>query len=135
MVPPRLRAPLLFCALVLFTGVFAGSKLGLYDAVPHFDKVMHLSGGLAAAWLALSLMRGDITLMRPWKQKLVIVSVAALISVFWEFAEYASNFTQHTFPGFYMYLHSGNLADTIGDLVCDLVGATAFALFALKRRR
>jgi uncharacterized membrane protein YjdF len=130
----RFRAPLILSALILFVGVFAGGKLGLYAAIPYFDKVMHFSGGIAAAWLAWVFLRDDIAPLQKWKQALIVVSVAALISVFWEFAEYASNFTEHAFPWFYRYLHSGNLADTITDLVCDLAGAFVFSAWALRKR-
>lgn len=131
----RTTTPVLFGCLVLLTGLFVGEYWGLYAFIPHFDKVMHISGGLAVAWMAMALLQSDIEGLAAWKQALIIVSVTSLIGILWEFAEYGSNSIRYTHPVWYHYFHSGDLADTVGDLIADLTGGAAFILGALYKER
>jgi hypothetical protein len=129
----RARTPILLGLLILFIGIFAGGYWGIYSHIAHFDKFLHLSGGLALAWMAMALFQDDLSKL-PWqKQLLIIVSITCLIGVLWEFAEYLSNSTRYTYPLVYHYFHGGDLADTLGDLVADLTGATVFAGWAIIR--
>ena len=129
----RSRWPLIFGLFVLLVGVFIAERFGLYYSIPHFDKVVHVCGGLAVAWMAFTLIQDHIVSMSTLKQLLVIVSVACFVGVLWEFAEYAANFTQHSYPWFYHWYHGGDLADTLGDLAADIVGGAVFALWALRK--
>ncbi len=129
----RTRYPLLFSALVLFVGLFIGSEWGFYSAYPSFDKLLHFAGGLAMAWLALALLQDDIVHLPAWKQVLIVVSVAAFIGVVWEFAEYVSGFTKESIPLLYRYFRGGDLADTLGDLLADIIGGSVFAFWALYK--
>ena len=129
------RTPLLFGLIVIAIGIFFGEYFGLYDHIPHFDKILHLTGGIIAGWLAFAFLHDDIRKAPRSRQALIVVGMACLIGVLWEFAEYAGNFTRHTYPLLYHYFHGGNLADTLGDLVADISGATLFAFWALYRDR
>jgi hypothetical protein len=131
----RTSTPLLFGSLILLIGLFVGEYWGLYAFIPYFDKILHVSGGLAVAWMAMALLQSDIEGLRGWKQVLIIVSVTSLVGVLWEFAEYWSNGIRYTHPLWYHYFHGGDFADTIGDLIADLSGGTAFILGALYKER
>jgi hypothetical protein len=134
---PRLNltAPLVFSLAVLLFGVFISQQFGLYAAWDQFDTFMHFIGGIAAAWLALALMQADIVRMAPWKQVLVLVSLAALAAVLWEFAEYMAGFGRDVVPWLWSWFHGGDLADTMLDLTAGLAGALLFSLWALRRER
>ncbi len=131
----RTRWPLVAGLTVLFIGIFVGEAWGLYYVFPHFDKVMHVAGGLAIAWFALSLFQDELVRWRPWRQALVLLGVTCLVGVVWEFAEYLANFSRTSYPLLYHWFHGGDLADTLGDLAADLTGGSLFVLWALARER
>jgi len=131
----RTFTPFITGLAVLAVGVFFGVWWGLYDAIPHFDKMIHVLGGVVAAWLILSLLQKEVTRMAGWKQVLIITGVAVLTGVAWEWAEFASNYAQFSHPTWYFYFHGGDLADTMVDLVADTLGALLLIGWALYKER
>lgn len=87
------------------------------------------------AWLALALLQNDITHLPAWKQFLIVISVATFVGVVWELAEYVSSFSKESIPTLFRYFSGGDLVDTLGDLVADIVGGSAFAFWALYKER
>lgn len=87
------------------------------------------------AWLAMALLQDDVAHLPAWKQALIIVSIATFIGVVWELAEYVSGFSKESVPLLYRYFSGGDLIDTLGDLLADIVGASTFALWALYKER
>ena len=131
----RTRWPIILGLAILFVGIFAGERWGLYYRFGNFDKVLHTLGGLTVAWMALALFQGDITHLPWYRQFLLIVGQVILVGVIWEFAEFAANSTRYSMPTLYHYFHGGDLADTIGDLAADLGGGAIFVLWALYKER
>lgn len=131
----RTRTPIIFGIFVIFLGIFVSEYFLLYQKFAHFDKVMHALGGLAAAWIGLSLLQEEVTHMAAWKQILIFVSFATLAGVLWEFAEFAANTTRTSWPLLYHYFHGGDIADTLGDIASDIIGALALSLWALRKER
>jgi hypothetical protein len=131
----RTRWPVVAGIALIVFGIVAAEQWGLYYRIPNFDKVLHVTGGAIAAWFALSLLQDDVTRLKPWKQALIIVAIACTIGTVWEWAEFFSNGTQHTFPVWYHYFHGGDLTDTIGDLIADVTGAVLFAGWVLYKER
>ncbi len=129
--------PFSAAAIIILVGIFFGEYYRFYDRIPHFDKALHVLGGLTAAWILDYFFFEEIKHMSAMRIVLVLVAGACLVGVLWEFAEYASNFTSHTYPLWYHYFHGGDLADTIGDLVADISGATLLTvpLVAQKKKR
>lgn len=133
----RLRywLPVTAAFLVLFVGLFVSERLLLYDRIAGFDKVMHVAGGLVAVWILDYVFYEEIKHLVPLKILLLLVGGACLVGVFWEFAEFAANFTRQSAPWLYHWFHGGDLNDTIGDLASDLLGAMLFAVpLALRHR-
>lgn len=128
----RARTPLFFGLLILLVGIFAAEYWDLYHLVPHLDKLLHVLGGIVVGWLALAFLQDDIVRLSGWKQALIIVSVACLVGVLWEFAEFAADFSP---VWLYHWFHGGDLADTMGDLASDVGGGLIFALWALRKER
>ena len=116
-------------------GIFFGVWWDLYDHIPYLDKILHILGGITSAWFVLALMQREITHMAPGKQALILMSVTAFIGVAWEWAEFASNYTQYSHPTWYFYFHGGDLADTMIDFVADIAGALLFTGLALWKER
>lgn len=131
----RATAPVIIGLLLIGTSVFVGEQLRIYYAIPYFDKMLHLLGGVAVAWFALAFIQKDIAPITIWKQLIIVVGIATLIGVVWEWAEYGSNFTKHSVPLWYHYFHGGSIADTLGDLAADILGATIFSGWAIMRAR
>lgn len=129
------RIPVIIGILLICMSVFVGEQLRIYYAIPYFDKMLHLLGGVAVAWFALAFIQKDIAPIATWKQLVIVVSISTFIGVVWEWAEYASNFSKESFPLWYHYFHGGNVADTLGDLAADILGAALFTGMALFKAR
>lgn len=122
--------------LLLLVGIVLGERYLLYDKVPYFDKILHLTGGVIVAWFFDYIFFEEIKHMAHWKIILVLVSSACFIGVLWEFAEYLSTFSRHTYPLLYHYFHGGNFADTMSDLTADIVGGILLSVpLVLKKKR
>lgn len=131
----RTRTPLIAGIILLFIGIFASEYWHIYTRVAHFDKILHILGGVTVGWMAFALLQKEIQHLSGMKQLLIITALTCLVGVLWEFAEYLSNFTRHAYPVWYHYFHGGDLADTLGDIAADLIGGTTFALWALYKER
>ena len=131
----RTRFPILFGCFILFFGIFIAEHFGIYDHVAHFDKIMHVLGGLAVGWVAMALLQNDIARLPWYKQLLIITSIACFVGVVWEFAEHLANGLRYSHPMIYRYYHGGDLTDTLGDILADIIGGALFALWALWRER
>ena len=130
----RVRTPVTIGFILVVGGIFVSDYLGLYT-IPWFDKFMHTSGGIVAAWFALALLQNEITHMRAWKQVLIILGVSMLIGVVWEWAEYGATLSRYDLPWLYRWFHGGNLSDTLGDLIADTGGAILMCIWALRKER
>lgn len=130
----RIRTPVAIGFVLVVGGIFVSEGLSLYT-IPWFDKVMHTAGGIVAAWFALALLQNEITRMRAWKQIIIILGVAMLIGVVWEWAEYAATLSRTDLPWVYRWFHGGDLADTLGDLIADTGGAILMLIWALRKER
>ena len=85
-----------------------------------FDVLAHLLGGFAIAWMAMILLerwrrRDWITLYPFIFRDYIVFSTVALIGVIWEFWE----FVMQAVTG---DLYQPSIADTMNDLLMDLIG-------------
>lgn len=103
-----------------------------YGRWPSIDIPMHLLGGFAMAYF----FSGSLTilckhqLINPQDRFVRIILVFALTCVavvFWEFAEWVADHTLGTFSQL-------GLDDTIGDMLCGILGGTVFLLLSLFRK-
>jgi hypothetical protein len=123
--------PLIFGLTVLFVGVFVGEQWSLYERSPRVDDILHLTGGIAVAWMLHAVLKDELAPLSKPLRAAFIIGGACLVGVLWEFAEYASNFAP---AWWYRYLHSGDLPDTLRDLAADILGASIAAFGALRSR-
>lgn len=107
-----------------------------YKPDNHFDDFMHL---LAGFWIGLIVMRlihkyHLLSLNNAfWANCLLIASLALTIGVFWEFFEFSIDYFDRYFYG--VSTLPANVADTLGDLLYDFIGASLAALFFLKKEK
>lgn len=118
--------------IALFIAHFAGQFLGLYEALPKFDYLVHFLGGI---WVALviigfgeahpkfSMLKNNVFL-----NFLIIISLTTLIGTFWEFFEFI------VYKISFLAGHSPKpqtWSNTLFDLFFDMAGAgvASFLLF------
>ncbi len=123
------KSSIILGILLLIVAIFVGTYFGIYDKVPHFDKVLHLVGGAIVAWFFSDWFLWEYKLTR-FQKIILMVAGAALVGTLWEFAERLSSiYSPGRFPLLYKYFYGGDLNDTLGDLAADLVGAFTFSVF------
>ena len=101
--------------------------------VPHFDKVLHVGGGVVVAWFFYRYLGNYLNSFSHFKQFLILVAMTALVGLIWEFAEYGARFIATSHPVIYQYFHGGDLKDTLGDLLADLIGGVLYAVPSINR--
>lgn len=102
-----------------------------YDRLPWLDIPTHFIGGALIAYSAFVFFgmleaRRAAHFRSRFVKILFIVSLVALIAVFWEWHEFLRDilFGEHTQP---------SLADTMGDFFMGLLGGFVSALFVTRR--
>lgn len=130
----RYLYPVIVGVLGLFLGVIVSSYLHLYTLIPHFDKLMHAFEGFIVAWFFSIFYTTSLSHLSGSQRLILLVAMAGLVGILWEFAEYASSvLTPNHFPGFYGYFHGGNLPDTLIDLLADLFGGLLFFVWFIRK--
>ena len=118
--------------LVFLLHVFISRVLNGYILYPPIDIPMHFFGGVAMAYflsasfgaLPDGAVRGDL---RAIAQFVVVVSLTATASTFWEFAEFISDVLFGT-------LAQLGLEDTLLDMALGIAGGTSFVLMSWRQR-
>lgn len=109
-----------------------------YRIIPWVDIPLHISGGVIGALIlyrVFGLFEGKIDLHRNFPTTfLIVISLAALAGVFWEFGEFFYDQTVDLFAFNVAHVQLGN-NDTLMDLASDLIGAGAVAIFMRLRYR
>ncbi len=130
------RAAILTGTAVFLTNV-ASLALGWYLVRPDIDIPLHIGGGLAAGMFAIALhddfkRRHKIGRTPAWYDLLFVLGFVSLVAITWEFHEYVLD---RTLVANYRFAISQiSVADTIGDFLNGLIGASAsFAAFGRRR--
>ncbi|KKT87180.1 MAG: hypothetical protein A3J46_00170 [Candidatus Yanofskybacteria bacterium RIFCSPHIGHO2_02_FULL_41_11] len=134
MINKRYLRPLICGLIVIIIGSVLATNFHIYSSIVHFDKVLHVSGGLVAAWFFGVIWGSKLSGFSNFEKFLILISLAALIGWVWELMEFiVSASWLAEFPTLHRYIYGGNLIDTIGDLPADIFGASLFALFYISR--
>lgn len=127
-------------AIATGTAVFLANLLSLaagwYLIFPSIDVPLHFFGGLATGMFAIALhddfkRRHKIGRTPRWYDLLFTLGFVSLVAIAWEFHEYALDRT--LFTHFDLAVSQLSVADTIGDFLNGLLGATA-AYLSFGRR-
>jgi hypothetical protein len=120
----RLLKHLVFLMFFIFLANSLALKLHWYSLVWYFDIIMHTLGGLWVGMFFLYVLERNKA--KPMNLKLVMKVILATLAVglIWEAYE------------FYIYQHLSqnpfDLADTLSDLLCDIIGAVLACVYFLK---
>ena len=119
--------------LAVFTmHVLAAKVIHLYRTHPSADIPMHIAGGAAIAFLFWSMATRAsaveaIGRINKFGLCLLVFGLVGTTTVFWEFAEYASDLWFHTGA-------QSGLPDTLGDMFFGIVGGAVFLVVAAMRK-
>ena len=119
--------------LTVFTlHVLASKVFNIYGRFPHFDKPMHVLGGIAIDfWFHVASLRGSaFGVLGPYHRVthcLLVFGWTCVAAVFWEFAEWLSG------PYRSVTRHAGGASDPMNVRrgVCSPASATTRAAIAL----
>ena len=132
----KYKTAIIYLTLLLLTnlGTFYWS---LYQEYGWVDIAQHLAGGFFVAMFMVVYLRNNLA-NNFLKNVVVIVGATVLVGVLWEFAEYIAN--QALIEPSYKYFgirayFMGDLQDTIGDLLNDIIGSSVFSLLHFFRSR
>jgi hypothetical protein len=117
--------------LVFLLHVFISLVLNGYVLYPPLDIPMHFFGGVAMAYFLAkcfaALPEGAVApALRPFAEFVVVLSLTATASVFWEFAE----FTSDTFFGTHAQV---DLDDTLFDMALGIAGGATYLLMGWRQ--
>lgn len=109
---------------------------GLYRSMAWVDMPVHFLAGVFSAaifyWFFQRFPSHFDTSRHFWVTLMMVLGWAALVGVFWEFAEFLYDFLIARY-GLGLNTLQFGLRDTLGDLVCDLLGALSLAIFVKLR--
>lgn len=131
----KFRLPLLAILTVIIVHVILMAA-NVYGMLPDIDNLLHFSGGLVMAMLAIAIHhdmtdKHDLQGHPLWYHFLFVIGFVMLIGVAWEFHEYVLDNTAVVWWGWPK--NQLNLADTMLDFVMDALGGTV-AFFIFKKR-
>ncbi|MEE4362132.1 MAG: hypothetical protein V2I63_11490 [Pseudomonadales bacterium] len=118
--------------LFAFASLFLGEIHGWYDRFWWWDMVLHLGSGFLGGILGFVLVHvlneeTDVRMsMRPGFVALFAFMFSLGFGTLWEIFEFAMDLA------FDMNMQKSGLADTMGDLVVDAIGALAMALLGYR---
>ncbi len=131
-----LRRNLTFFLLSFFALHSVVSMGGFYRSMSWVDMPVHfLAGVLSAAvfyWFFQRFPSHFDASRHFWVTLLMVLGFAALVGILWEFIEFLYDFLIAKYSFNLDTLQFG-LRDTLGDLLFDLLGALALAIFVKLR--
>jgi hypothetical protein len=118
--------------VVFLTHLIAARVLHLYDLFPHVDILFHFLGGLSIAFTATHLFcyleSENIIDLNKAIFLVLVISLTATTTVFWEFAEFLSDQLLGT-------QLQPNLANTMQDQFLGILGGCTWIVFYDFRHR
>ena len=114
----RKNLSLFLCFTGLVIGLyFLGAHFSLFYILNGFDKVVHITAGIALAFLGFALFP---------KNKYAILGLTLTVAVIWEIFERVGHIWWPTWIGF------GGFWDTIFDVLCGILGALIIIIWKKK---
>lgn len=119
--------------LIFLIHVFSITVIDVYDIWSEFDTPMHIAGGFSIAYFftgayivakSIKLIGQNINIVKY----LFVFSMTGIVTIFWEFAEFASD----RFLGTRM---QGGVGETLLDMLLGMFGAILFISFFHNRSK
>jgi len=119
--------PTVFGIVLVAVTIYLSGRYGLAYSYTHFDTIMHFVGGVISAWIVVALFRHDLSSLRQWVQVAMTIGLVLIIGLAWEIAEFSTIFIKDSYPAVHFYFQGGDVRDTLGDLIVDMVGGIVFS--------
>ncbi|MBU2101507.1 hypothetical protein KKH05_02210 [Patescibacteria group bacterium] len=132
----RLKRNLTFFLVSFFTFHSVASINDWYRSMAWIDIPIHFTAGVLSAavfyWFFQRFPSHFDASRNFWVTLIMVLGFAALVGVLWEFTEFTYDFLIAKYGLGLKTLQFG-LMDTLGDLLSDLAGALALAIFVKFR--
>lgn len=128
-------------AIFLYCAIYLGEVRSFYYQVPHWDKILHTFSGAMLGAFGLTLIsflnKTDKipVYLSPLFVAIFTFCFAVAIGVVWEVYEFTidslflTNMQKYALENGTLLKGQAALADTMGDLIVDCIGALAFSVF------
>ncbi len=122
--------------VITFTLSIIATLYGWDNDCAWYDIVLHLAGGFFVAMFLYDYLSSTLGGNSWFKKAILIIGYTLFIGVLWEFTEFLAG--KFLSGPFYNTFHVrtyfiGNLQDTLGDLLNDIIGGLALAIVYKKR--
>lgn len=118
--------------IFMTAGPYAGSALGVYGYIDHWDKLVHFDSGIMLAWAGMVAVRSveqQLDIVLPcWFALSIAVATPMAFAAAWEICEFTSDHLLGT------HAQLGN-TDTMGDIISATIGALVTLVVTLAWRR
>lgn len=126
-------AVLVFYEIFIFLGILGGSGWELYSYGFYFDKIVHTASGVLFSLIFYNIF---VIYNKDYNKLfwifIITFSFSMMIGGFWEICEFTSdaifNGNAQKYAGF---TERAALMDTMGDIICDFVGAIVGSVMAI----
>ena len=99
-----------------------------YVSIPWYDMMMHTLGGIFLGVFTAAIFTRHIKEMNRFEIIVTILLMVLIIGLGWEYFEYA---VQYFIKG---SARLADVADSVSDICCDMIGGVVGALFVLKSK-
>jgi hypothetical protein len=125
----KLLKPVVLGLVIIFFGSFLFTYAHIYDSWPHLDKIFHTTAGFTIAWFFSIFWAEELKSFNKFQRFIIFMGLAAMVGVIWEIMEFTTSLPPFVYhPVLRHYVFGGDVADTLGDLVADIFGASLFGL-------
>lgn len=110
--------------IALFVINLVAHALYWYVSIPWFDMLMHTIGGMFTALVASAGMVRVLETLPRRDMFITILLAVFIIGLGWEYYEYIVQY-------YIKAVHLADLADSISDIICDMIGGILGACFVI----
>ncbi|MDR0831900.1 MAG: hypothetical protein LBM99_03260 [Bacillales bacterium] len=122
-----------YVMLYIFSALFLGELMDVYNLVPIWDSILHAGGGVIFVYVSVVLLR-EGNKLSPFKLCLFAFSLSALLGMLWEVFEFSgdsifgTNMQRYIASDGTVLIGHEALIDTMKDILLDIGGSFISAL-------
>lgn len=114
--------------ILLFVVNAMASVFYWYVAIPWFDMMMHVLGGVFVAILGAAVLFKHIRTLPSRELFITLALFVFIIGLAWEYYEYIVQF-------YVKGVQLAHITDSLSDLICDMLGGSIGTLFVIHLKK